>query len=69
MLVRSCLYVFAKWRWKTYRILLPGFSLRLVGDGALLHNVVASARVGCWDAYLGDHEQAVSCPLSHYQLA
>ncbi|WP_246849246.1 hypothetical protein [Rubellimicrobium arenae] len=36
---------------------------------ALLHNLVALARVGTGGAYVGGHEQAVTCPLPHDELA
>jgi C4-dicarboxylate-specific signal transduction histidine kinase len=36
---------------------------------ALLHNHVAGARVAARGAYLGEHEQALSHPLPHDELA
>ncbi len=41
----------------------------LVSYWALLHNLVAGARVGTRGAYLGGHEQAISRPLPHDELA
>jgi hypothetical protein len=36
---------------------------------ALLHNLVAGGRVVAWGGYLGVHEQAVTRPLPHDELA
>jgi len=35
----------------------------------LLHNLVAAGRVGALGGYLGWHEQAISRPLPHHELA
>jgi hypothetical protein len=37
-------------------------------DWALLHNLVAGARVGVLTAYLGRYEQAFARPLPHDEL-